>query len=328
MGTIPLVNTSIIGKRAKSVDENRKLGDEVKRCIRIWRAIFSTINRKDIDIVHMNVNCSPFGTMRDLISSIILKVIKRVPFIIHCHCNIEDQIGSNKIANWALKQMFCLANRVIVLNNSSYEYANKIVNNKITIVPNFITMDQYKSDKIINKDIKSIVYVGHVRKTKGIDELLTAAKMFPKIKFYIVGPITDDYSREEIVSNSIGNIYLTGNVSTDEVNAFLDEADVFLFPSYTEGFSRALVEAMARGIPCIATDVGSNKEMLEDSGGIIIKSKDAKSVVDAIKTISSFELRVKMSKWNYEKAYDCYSIDNAVNALFDIYGEVVNEGNK
>ena len=58
-----------------------------------------------------------------------------------------------------------------------------------------------------------------------------------------------------------------------KLQKYLDKADVFLFPSYTEGFSISLTEAMASGLPCIASDVGANQDMLENHGGILIKTK-------------------------------------------------------
>ncbi|MBQ2986538.1 MAG: glycosyltransferase family 4 protein [Tyzzerella sp.] len=323
---IQLVNTSLIGKRASTVGETKNYRDEIERSFMIWKAIIQTVSRRTTDIVHMNINCAPLGTIRDFISSIIL-ALKKVPFVVHCHCNIADQIGDRHIPCCLLKCICKLSKKIIVLNNDSYEFASKIDKKKVVFIPNFITTEQFRPDKKIFEELKKAVYVGHIRRTKGIDELLEVARNNKNIVFTLVGPITEDYKKEEILDNSIGNVILTESVTQQEVNKYLDEADVFLFPSYTEGFSRALVEAMSRGIPCIATDVGSNREMLENEGGIIIEAKSSVQINKALDKIKNHKLREKMSQWNYEKAFKFYSIDTVMEEIYQIYSEVTGEKN-
>lgn len=323
---VQLVNTSLIGKRADTVGDNRNYKDEIKRCVGIWKEIIKTVSRSTTDIVHMNINCAPLGTIRDFISSIIL-VLKKVPFVVHCHCNIADQIGEGHIPCFLLNCIFKMSKRIIVLNNESYKYAAKSNETKVFFVPNFITEDQFYTEKQICEKLKKVVYVGHIRRTKGIDELLAAARNNMNIVFTVVGPITEDYTKEEIINNSIGNVVLTGSVTQQEVNQYLDESDVFLFPSYTEGFSRSLVEAMARGVPCIATDVGANREMLENKGGIIIEAKSSMQINNALDQIKDRKRREKMSQWNYEKAFKFYSIETVLEKIYQIYSEVTSENN-
>ena len=323
---IQLVNTSLIGKRASTVGEKKNYRDEIERSFLIWKSIIQIVSRRTTDIVHMNINCAPLGTIRDFFSSIIL-ALKKVPFVVHCHCNIGDQIGDKHIPRSLLKCIFKLAKKIIVLNKDSYDFASKIDKKKVVYVPNFIATEQFYPNKEIFEELRNVVYVGHIRRTKGIDELLEVARNNANIVFTLVGPITEDYTKEEILDNSIGNLILTEGVTPQEVNKYLDEADVFLFPSYTEGFSRALVEAMARGIPCIATDVGSNREMIENKGGIIIEAKSSVQINNALAKIKKRELREKMSQWNYQKAFNCYSIDTVMEKIYKIYSEVTSENN-
>lgn len=183
-------------------------------------------------------------------------------------------------------------------------------------VPNFIDADYVKKEpKFIRDNIKQVLFTGHVMETKGFRELLEAAKQFPDISFVLAGQIPD----ETVVDNIPENVQMLGSVSHDRVIELLDESDVFLFPSYTEGFSNSLVEAMARGVPAIATDVGANRDMLEDKGGIVIPAKNAEAVISALREIEDRDVRVAMSEWSIKKVKSSYLINPVIEKLRNIY---------
>ncbi|MEH6949461.1 glycosyltransferase family 4 protein, partial [Bacillus sp. JJ634] len=114
-------------------------------------------------------------------------------------------------------------------------------------------------DKGINTEIQKILFVGHVQVTKGVKEIIQVASCLPKIEFILAGPIASEIKKLNIPKNVI----LKGVVSPEEVRELLGDADVFLFPTYSEGFSIALLEAMAMGVPIITTPVGANADMIE-----------------------------------------------------------------
>jgi len=118
------------------------------------------------------------------------------------------------------------------------------------------------------------------------------------------------------------NINNVGIVDPECLKDILDDADIFLFPTYSEGFSNALLEAMARGLPIIATDVGANKDMIEEKGGIIIPTKDITSIVEAVKKLEDPQMRLNMSIWNIQKVKKYYTIDIVINHLEDVYKHV------
>lgn len=318
---IEVIDTSLVGERATNSGSRRILRDEIKRCFSIWMGILKKAKKKNTHVVHMNVNCSPLGVKRDYISAIVLK-LKRIPFVVHCHCNIEDQIGRGKVSQWLLRQIFFLASDIIVLNSSSHDYVYKATGKDSNIIANFVQMNQFKSDKQIHREIENVVYVGHIRKAKGIDELLEVARLNDKIQFILIGPVTDDYDEREILKSSKGNVKITGSLNTSDVNKYLDLADVFVLPSYSEGFSRALLEAMARGVPCIATDVGSSIDMLEKSGGVIIHSHSVEQLREAIDFLQDYDVRCHMSEWNYNKSFSLYSIEKVTRSIWDIYNKI------
>ena len=118
---------------------------------------------------------------------------------------------------------------------------------------------------------------------------------------------------------------MTGNLDSRAVCEQLDKADVFLFPSYTEGFSNSLAEAMARGLPVITTKVGANEDMLEDRGGVYVPIGDANAIVKAVNLIERSEIRRYMSEWNVRKTENSYCIERVMHQITSLYKEVLQE---
>ena len=142
----------------------------------------------------------------------------------------------------------------------------------------------------INPEVSLILTVGHVRRVKGTDILVeTAAKVvpyFPEALFLVVGRICEPGYQRELESRiqELGmqrNVRFLGEYT--EVYSLLKSGSVFFLPSRSEGFSNALLEAMACGLPSVVTRVGGNAEAIEDGrNGYVIESEDVNSAADRI----------------------------------------------
>lgn len=317
---VDLVNTALNGVRGEKINSKRNIKDEIFRTMHIFKSMNNAI-KKHPDIVHINSSCSTFGIIRDYICALIAHKNK-IPIIIHCHCNIEDQVQKSYGVK-LLKRLFDISSRIIVLNKKSYYYAKNMTKTKIDVIPNFIESEMIVENHKIKDQIEEVVFVGHVQPTKGCIEILNVAKKFKGIHFRLVGPVNDEIKRLKYSSN----ITLDGVKKNSEVKKILFNADVYLFPSYTEGFSLSLVEAMANGLPCIASNVGANLDMLENKGGIIVPTKNEKSIIDAFNSIKSRKIREEMSRWNVEKVKRSYVLDKVITSIFEIYNEVKKECN-
>ena len=93
-----------------------------------------------------------------------------------------------------------------------------------------------------------------------------------------------------------------GQVSSgDGVRAELDKADIFVLPSRTEGLPRAMIEAMARGLPCIGSNVGGIPELLDPEN--MVPSNDAEALANKLQeVIADKEHMVAMSAQNLKRA--------------------------
>lgn len=135
-----------------------------------------------------------------------------------------------------------------------------------------------------------IVTVGNVRRVKGHDVLLRAAaevlKILPGAHFSVAGEVLEPaYALElqELV-RGLGiaeRVRFLGGVS--DLPGYLAGADVFCLPSRSEGFSNAILEAMAAGLPVVATNVGGNAEAVVDGvTGYVVASGDSSALGGAL----------------------------------------------
>ncbi len=307
---IHVVDASVTGKRSIDSNDRVDIKEEVNRCFSIWKNIKKELKNNKFDVVHLNSACSSKGIVRDYISA---KLIKRFnsKLIVHCHCNIIDQLKGNA---YFFDRLVKLADKVLVLNEESYDFTLKYKKDNVYKVPNFIDESFIVDKKEINDEIKNILYVGHIRHTKGVGEILNASKSFKNINFLLAGPMVD-----KDLEVKLDNVSFLGPKTHEEVEKLYKKCDVFLFPSYTEGFSLSLLEAMACGLPIITTDVGANKETVGD-GGIIVKLRDSGSIVDAINKLSDKETRSKMSVYNIDRVKTFYTSDVVLDKLVKLYG--------
>lgn len=316
-----LVNTQFEGVRNKN-ESSFLIKDEIKRLKRINNSLNTALKSFKPDIVHLNSSCSCFGIIRDYYISRRVTKKYKLKLAIHFHCDVEYQINRwsslMKIVGYIfLNKLMKLEKKCIVLSSSSQDYLMKQFGVSSRIIPNFIDSDIIlKHKKEIQKTIKRVVFVGHVIKEKGIENIFEVAKSFLNIEFIVIGEISDEM-RSTLSPQE--NIRIRGVCNPSEVFEELDNADVFMFPSYSEGFSMALMEAMARGVPSIATNVGANKDMLENHGGIIIPVGDSKELKRALKNMENPELRTEMSAWCINKVKVEYVSSTVFNKYLDIY---------
>jgi glycosyltransferase involved in cell wall biosynthesis len=135
-----------------------------------------------------------------------------------------------------------------------------------------------------------VTTVGNIRRVKGHDLLIRSAAQlatrFPSASFSIAGDVLDpDYFAElQALVQQLGlagRFRFLGGVA--DARAHLAAADIFVLPSRSEGFSNAIVEAMATSLPVVATDVGGNAEAVKDGvTGLVVPPEDADALAAAI----------------------------------------------
>jgi glycosyltransferase involved in cell wall biosynthesis len=135
-----------------------------------------------------------------------------------------------------------------------------------------------------------VTTAGNIRRVKGHDVFIKAAAsiapQFPNVCFSIAGEVLDPAYFEELQAlvrnlNLEGHFHFAGGVTN--LSEHLSAADIFVLPSRSEGFSNAIVEAMAASLPVVATNVGGNAEAVQDGvSGFIVPTEDPNALATAI----------------------------------------------
>jgi glycosyltransferase involved in cell wall biosynthesis len=132
---------------------------------------------------------------------------------------------------------------------------------------------------------RKFVFISQIKKTKGIFELIEAAKAFDKsYTFDIYGPVNDEDFEKIIIDNP--NINYKGVLSPSLVSNTLLNYDVLILPTYHdgEGYPGIILESFSVGIPVISTEFGSIPEIVNDGiNGVLIPIKNVDALVNAIK---------------------------------------------
>jgi glycosyltransferase involved in cell wall biosynthesis len=135
-----------------------------------------------------------------------------------------------------------------------------------------------------------VTTVGNIRRVKGHDVFIKAAAAivphFPKVSFSIAGDVLEPAYFTEL-QTLVRDLDLSDRFRFDggvtDLRQHLAAADIFVLPSRSEGFSNAIVEAMAASLPVVATNVGGNAEAVNDGiSGFLVPSEDPGALSAAI----------------------------------------------
>ena len=150
-----------------------------------------------------------------------------------------------------------------------------------------------KTEKEMAEYSRRFVFMAHVRKTKGVGELIDCFRhLSDDFQVDIYGRL-DDFTEEELRGS---NYRYKGLLNPQEVVDVLKKYDVLLLPSYMEGYPGIVIEAYSVGVPVVATNVGGVPEILEEGvTGFMIESKRVSALENAIKNIDE-KNHLEMSK--------------------------------
>ncbi|WP_040198160.1 glycosyltransferase family 4 protein [Candidatus Soleaferrea massiliensis] len=313
-----LIDCAVRGKRSGK-PSRRRLGEELRRAWRIRNELRHALDEEQADLIHLNTALSVGGMLRD---SCLLQLARRrgVPVILHCHRNLPDA-AAHRCARFLIRRLCGRSGRVICLNRPSRDYLQKVCGVTADILPNFLSGVEEPEPKPVPPNIRNAVFVGELSVQKGCDVILKAAQALPDITFRLVGRVKEDWLCESLPEN----IRLTGQKGWKGVQQELREADLFLFPSRSEGFPYAVLEAMANALPVIAADVGAIPEMLGRDGGILIRPGDTDGLIAAIGRLQDARLREMLGRRNAKKVRDCYTAESVLSRLSNIYQKVLEQ---
>lgn len=181
------------------------------------------------------------------------------------------------------------ANKVVFFHPQPAGLLKKLgITQKVEVIPTGIDETRYENTRREISNGITVTYVGRLESVKGVDDFLVAAEPLKKensdLRVLVVGfrgrntnPIFEKYRKE-------GLIEFPGY--REDIPEILAQTNIFVLPSHSEGLSNALMEAMASGCACVASDVGGNSYLIQNSvSGLLFPAGDIEALRAHIKRL-------------------------------------------
>jgi glycosyltransferase involved in cell wall biosynthesis len=199
----------------------------------------------------------------------------------------------------------------------------------VRLVPNFVRLEDVGEppDRSRRGAPVRVLFVGWILEAKGVRELLAAARQLPDVRFTLVGPEEPSFmdSIRDDLSSLSDRVELLPPRPRNEVLELYREADVFALPTYREGFPNVVLEAMAAGLPVVATPVGAIPDAVRDGReGFLVPPRDVEALTRALDALAqSPELRAEMGSRARARASAVFSLEAVVEQLESVYRELL-----
>ncbi|WP_438968715.1 glycosyltransferase [Nonlabens sp.] len=292
-----------------------------------WTAILQLRNylkTNKIEVVHAH-STSAFITVSSIVT-----LQNKPKFIWHDHYGKANQLHSRptKLLNY-LSRFF---DHIISVNSLLKDWAiEKLRTKEVTYLENFAvkSTDSQLASSLIGNQGKRIICLANLREQKDHFNLIHAFeivyKTYPEWTLHLCGQdFNDVYSSKvkNLISekNMQNAIFLLG--SRSDVSSILEECDIAVLSSKSEGLPVALLEYGLHQLPVITTDVGACAEVVQNYG-IVVPLKNAELLATAIKKmIASKELRENYATQFHNHIVENYGSDRYVEKLLEIYNQI------
>lgn len=299
------------------------------------RKTYCRIKNEHFDVLHL-CSSAQWSVIRDYI---VMKMArhKGVAGVVHFHCGRIPKLAEEGGLKWrVLKRVVANASAVIVLDDESRKVLLSYGFDNVHKVANPMgheLMDEIASIRAgVERVSRRVLFVGHVLPSKGVFELVSACAGIKDVELRIVGRVEERVKEElmRIAPADAGKwLHLLGEKTHEEVLHEMLSCDLFVLPSYTEGFPNVIIEAMACGAPIIATGVGAIPEILDSDSaskaGVLVPVNDAEALRNAISTLMDDEDTKRMLSENaVDKVNSSYSVPSVWKNLVCVWKKSVN----
>ncbi len=296
------------------------------------------LRREKVDILHAHLFNAGF-------ISVLTRSIQRTTLIalMRHHTSVVRMLGS-RIHIAADKWMAERADRLITVSDTTRKYMQEVdgIRKDISVVYLGFDFDRYSPDQANRTRVRDefgftdddlvIGYVAGFAQGKGHKQLIQAfssiAGELPDAKLFLVGQGDTTESRNLAAELGVGGrVIFTGWRS--DAAACLNAMDIFVQPSLSEAFSQVLIEAMGSGLPVIATDVGSAREVIESGeNGLLVEADDPGSISrHLVELHRNIELRKTLARAARESVIERFTVEKMVNDQYHLYNQWLRDQN-
>ena len=181
----------------------------------------------------------------------------------------------------------------------------------------------------IKDDFLVFLFVGRLKKEKGIFELVKAFKNLikenDKIVLIIVGPDEDEVKKKLFLDIEKFKDVIRWVDFTKTPEIYMAASDIFVLPSYREGFGSVIIEAAACGLPTIGSNIyGISDAIIDGKTGLLFPVKSSGELeVAMLELITNKELRIQLGIEAMDRANNYFSQDDITSKVLDLYKDML-----
>ncbi|WP_263792012.1 glycosyltransferase family 4 protein [Salinibacter sp.] len=269
-------------------------------------SLYKVVNRLSPDIV----SCHPANYQ--IIYFLILRQLIGYKLVVTAHGS-DVMFGESRLhREYILPLTIKWANCITAVSGRLRKEISSIgdVKDDLRVIKNGIDVDFWSSVPVGRRAKPKIVSVGSFRRVKGHDVLIEAFRhvqaKVPKAELVLIGsgPL-EKQLKDQIQTHDIeDSVNFTGWLGRKEIIRIFGASHVFAFPSRSEGLGLALMEAMAAGLPCVASNVGGIPEVIHNSQvGILVPPDDPLSLSKSIiRILTNERLSRRLSRGAKDRA--------------------------
>jgi len=288
--------------------------------------------QKDVDLVHIRMSQGG-SAFRQAITTFLAWIFGK-PIILHAHGG-EFHLFYSNLPQWVqqlLSWVFRKCRHLIVLSEawkSFYTEDLGLTSEQVVVLYNPVQLPTQVPQRLGSQKIK-ILFLGRIGPRKGAFDLIKAfAALSPehqeRTNLILAGDGEVEQARSLVKSlNLTAQITVPGWIGQEERNTLLAKVDMFILPSYNEGLSLAMLEAMGWGLPIIVTPVGGVPEVVtQGESGLLVNPGDIQQLSEAMKSLIEDEsLRLSLGAKARERVTP-FEINNYWVSCLDVYRSVL-----
>ncbi len=215
---------------------------------------------------------------------------RRTPFVMTYHSDVVRQQGWLRLYGPLLRRVLKRADRIMPTSPRYVETSRWLnpVADRCTVVPLGVDADRFAPPPTPFTGPPTLLFVGRLRYYKGLDTLLKAMVALPAVRLNVVGsgPMAEAWQALSEELGLKGRVTFLGEVSDGYLPSLYQQAHLFVLPANarSEAFGMVLLEAMASGLPCVSTEVGTGTSWVVQDGvtGRVVPPRDPGALAEAI----------------------------------------------